>query len=422
MSSSSTPRVIIIGGGIIGAASAYHLTRRGASVTLLEREALGAGASSGNAGLIAVGHPPLPKPGVTWQAFKWMFDSTSPLYIPPRFRPDLIRWLWQFNKASKPEFFQRSMKVLAALGRAAVDSFDEILEVENVAAETNYHRGGQIEVFRTERGRDGCRAEGDELRRLGFEIEELDQSQLREREPGYQDDVLGAVVWTDSAFADPRAFTLALLRCAQRDGATVHAEQPIESIVAGQGHFTGVRLPDGSVMEADALILAAGIWTTQLARAIGINVPMQPAKGYHVELSAPPVNVKMAGVLKETFVAINPMGGGLRLAGTLEFSGLDDQVRHERLNALVEGARKYIRGIDECKRLTEWFGYRPCTADGLPVIGRAPQYENVFIGTGHAMMGFGLGPITGKMLAELVMDGTTSTPLAPALSPGRFAR
>lgn len=421
MSSSSTPRVIIIGGGIIGAASAYHLARRGVAVTLLEREALGVGASSGNAGLIAVGHPPLPKPGVTWQAFKWMFDSTSPLYIPPRFRPDLIRWLWQFNKASKPEFFHRSMQVLAPLGRAAIQSFEEILEAEGIAAETNYHRGGQIEVFKTPGARDACRTEADELRRLGFEIEELDQRQLHAREPGYLDDVLGAVVWTDSAFADPRAFTLALLRCAQRDGAIVHAEQPIESIVVGEGRFHGVRLPDGSVMEADVLILAAGIWTTQLARAIGISVPMQPAKGYHVELSAPPVNVRMAGVLKETFVAINPMGGGLRLAGTLEFSGLDDRVRHERVNALVAGARKYIRGIDECSRLTQWFGYRPCTADGLPVIGRAPQYDNVYLGTGHAMMGFGLGPITGKLLAELVLDGQTSLPLAPGLSPARFA-
>ena len=413
---------IIIGGGIVGLSCAYFLARRGTAVTVIERDAIGEGASGGNAGLIAAGHPPIPKPGVTKQAMKWMFDSTSPLYIQPRFKPDLIRWLWQFHKACKPAVFHRSMDILATLGHAAIECFDEILAQECFTTEVDYHRGGQIEAFRTQKMRDTCRAEADELRESGFEVEELDQNQLHEREPAYHDDVLGAFIWKDSAFADPRAFTIAMAKRAVKHGATIRAGEAVESITVLDGAFTGVRLTSGDVIEGNQLVLAAGIWTTPLAQSIGIHLPMQGAKGYHINLTSPPVNVRMGGVFKETFIAFNPIRDGLRLAGTLEFSGLDDRMRRERLEALVTGASKYVKGIDQTERISEWFGYRPCTADGLPVIGDAPSTSNVYVATGHAMMGFLLGPITGRLISELILDEQPSIELGEALSVGRFAR
>ena len=139
---------------------------------------------------------------------------------------------------------------------------------------------------------------------------------------------------------------------------------------------------------------------------------MQAAKGYHINLSAPAENIKMAGVLKETLVAVNPLAGGLRIAGTLEFSGINDRVMRARVEMLLAGARQYIRGLDEVERISEWHGFRPCTADGLPVIGPAPGVGNVQIATGHAMMGFALGPITGRLVSEMLLDGKPSLDLS----------
>jgi D-amino-acid dehydrogenase len=414
----SERHVIVVGGGIVGLCCAYFLARRGARVTLLEREGFDDSASAGNAGLLAVGHGPLPRPGLPARGLRMMFDRGSPLYIPPRVDADLVRWLWGFRRACDSRTYHRSMDLLAEHGWPAGACMRELIETEDIECE--YRPIGQMDVFRTSKGMRGGEAEAAMLRDYGYGAELLDGDALRRREPAYRDDVVGAAVFTDRACADPGSFIAELAERVAARGATVRAGVEVDGLRRAGGRCTGVTLADNETLEADAVVLAAGIWSTDLARAIGVRIPMQAAKGYHMNLTAPDPLPVSSAVLAERFVAVTPMAGGLRLAGTLEFTGINRRIVEQRLEALRAGARLYLRGIDETSVQTTWCGLRPCTADGLPVVGWAPGIEGLFVTTGHAMMGFTLGPLAGRVAAECVLGDEASVDIQ-ALSPGRFA-
>jgi len=402
---------IIVGGGIVGVSVAYYLAGRGHRVTLIERGELGRGASFGNAGIIAFGHPPIPRPGLVKKTLKSMLDSGSPLYIPPRFDPALFRWFWEFRRACTAEHFEACMHVLAALGREAMACFDQIMGDESMTCE--YHRDGWREVFYTPEGLAGGRHEAELLRRHGLEVEILDGPELMRREPAFVEGAAGAVQFTNSTFTDPYRFLLELADRAQDRGAVIRANTGMMDVIIRDGGFTGVRLDTGEYLEADTMVLAAGIWSTELAKRIGLNIPMQAGKGYHRDITRPTPCLKVATVLAERHVAVTPIGDVLRLAGTVEFSGINHRLVQKRLDMLTVAARKYLRGIGQAQTVSEWCGLRPCTADGLPVVGWAPGLAGVFVATGHARMGLTLGPITGRLVSECILDGRPSVNISP---------
>ncbi len=410
---------IVIGGGIVGVSTAYYLARRGHRVTLIEKGELGAGASSGNAGIIAIGHPPLPRPGLVRQVLKWMLDGTSPLYVPLRFDPALWRWLWDFRHACTEEHFCFCMNLLATLGRETRACFEQILSDESMTCE--YHRDGWREVFRTEAGLADGRHAAELLQEHDFQIEILDGDELRRREPSCRDEIVGAVQYSESSFTEPLAFLTELAEKAEGHGAVVRQKTELVEMIVEGGRFRGVRLHSGERLEADTLVLAAGIWTTRLARQLGINVPMQAGKGYHRNITRPSPCPTVASVLAESHVAVTPMGDVLRLSGTVEFSGINDRLVRRRLDMLATAARRYFTGLGQCQTISEWCGLRPCTADGLPVVGWAPGPAGEFICTGHARMGLTLGPVTGRLASECILDGRPSVDITP-LRVDRFDR
>ena len=415
----SGQHVVVVGGGIIGLSSAYHLLRRGARVTLVERDGFDNSASTGNAGFIVLGHPPLPRPGLTRQALRMLLDPANPLYVPPRFDPALFRWLWRFRAACNERQFHHAMDVLARLGHVAGEAFDWIVAEE--ALDCAYHRDGWLEVFQTQPRLDQARHEVEILQRYGYRFDEIPGERLRDEEPAFRDNVLAAIRYNDSGAADPgRCVAQLAQRLAQR-GATVRTGVAVKRIVIERGAARGVELDDGQRLDAEHVVLAAGIWSRDLARDIGVSVPMQPAKGYHVNMTMPQPAVSTSCLLAEAFVAVNPTCNGLRLAGTLEFSGINHRIMQRRLDMLATNARRFLHGLDDCQITSTWCGLRPCTADGLPVIGWAPRIERLFLATGHAMLGFGLGPGTGRLVAEAICGESTSVDLTP-LSPARHAR
>ena len=405
---------IVVGGGIVGVSTAYYLARRGHRVTLLERGDIGAGASFGNAGIIAIGHPPLPRPGLVKQVLKWMLDGGSPLYMPLRFDPALFRWFWQFRRACTEDHFRYCMDVLAGMGRETRSCFEQMLTDESMTCE--YHRDGWREVFRTEAGFAAGRREAELLQTHGFEVEILDGDELQRRDPAFKDGMAGAMQFTESAFTDPLQFLTELAERTVAHGAEIRTNTELVEVLTDDGRLTGVRLDSGERVEADTLVMAAGIWTTRMAKAIGLNVPMEAGKGYHRNITRPtrPTHcLKVATVLAEKHVAVTPMGNVLRLSGTVEFSGINDRLVPKRLDMLTTAARQYLKGLGQSQTISEWCGLRPCTADGLPVVGWAPRPAGVFIATGHARMGFTLGPITGRLAAECILDGRPSLDLTP---------
>lgn len=410
----SKDRIIIIGGGVIGACIAHSLAERGRSVVLLERGEVGRGASFGNAGLISVGHLPLPRPGLVLKSFKWMFDRTSPLLIVPRADPALIAWLVRFARSCTPEALERNMRTIAAMSLRTRALFDRYADRASGGFDFEYRSGGYMDVFRTEASFEHARADAEMVGRLGIREEAISGEEARRREPALLPGVAGAVWRSDAAFANPHRFVLGVVGMARSAGATVRTGAEVGQIVVRSGHAAGVRLLGGELIEGDTVVLAAGAWSTPLARTAGIRVPMQPAKGYHVMIEQPgPEPLNVACSLGEVFVAATPMDGALRLAGTLELSGLNETMRRERLDMMKPGAAKYINGIAGCRVLSGWCGLRPCAADGLPIIGWSPSVRGLLVATGHAMMGFWLAPITGRLVSEMICDGEPSIDCEP---------
>ena len=405
LSASRSSRVLVVGGGVIGVSCAYALALRGVDVVLLERDAIGSGASYGNAGTIACGHPPMNKPGRVTGAMKRMLDPTTPLYIAPRWDPALARWLWRFSRNCTAARLELNMRVLGPMGHTSFEQFNRLVEEEELVCD--FRAEGYYEVCRTEAGVEESRRDAALMRDRGFASEDLSGAQLRARVPALADGTLGGAFHPDAANCNPHQFVLEMAERVRRRGGDVRPGQPVEAVVTGSRASVGVRTRAGDLIEADALVLATGAYSLELTRSLGCPLPIQPGKGYHRDLeiadgSAPALNA--ACVLEETSVFCTPMSGVLRLAGTMEFSGLNHRLRQPRLEQLTTAAGRYMHGIGTTRVVSEWCGLRPCTPDGLPIIGRVPDHERVFVATGHAMSGLTLSPVTGSLIADLVLD------------------
>ena len=414
------PHAVVVGGGVIGVCCAYFLARRGARVTVLERDEIGRAASYGNAGTIAPGHTPINKPGRVKQALRSVFDPLSSLYVAPRPDPELAMWLWAFSRTCTERHLEFCMRVLGPLGHATSELFDALIEREKL--DCCYRHEGYHEIYLTERGLESAKREASFIERYGFHPETLSGDVLRQREPAINDQVLGGVFYPEAATINPHRFVLELAERARRHGATFRTGVEVVNIVFTSDKVRGVQTRDKETVEADVVVLATGAYSLPLTRKLGLRFPLQAAKGYHRDRElgeGKTPALRHACVLGEKMVFCTPMDGFLRLAGTLEFSGVNHEIRQKRLEQLTNVAKRYLNGVGDIESRSEWCGLRPCMPDGLPVMGPLSRCHGLFIATGHAMLGLTLGPVTGKLVAEYVLDGAPSIDIT-ALRPERF--
>lgn len=414
----SGPRVVVVGGGVIGLSCAYFLARGDADVVVLERDHLGAGASSGNAGTVSAGHPPLNGPGRVGAALRQMLDPTSPLYVQPRWDPALWRWLVGFARHCTASHVEHAMRIMAPLGKDALSLFDVLIAEERI--QCGYRADGYFDVCRTEKGLEAARSEAEIIRRYGYHPETLDGDELRRREPHFTVDLLGGVYYPEAATLEPARFLTGLAEAARRRGADLREGARVTSLEVAGGRVRGVRTAGGDVA-ADAVVLATGPFSKGLTRGLGTRLPVQPGKGYHRDVpigpnGAPPLRV--ACVLHESSVFCTPMDTVVRFAGTMEFSGMNDVMRPARLRQLTRAARKAFPDLGTARPASEWVGLRPMSVDGLPIVGPLGGVEGLTVATGHGMLGLTLGPVTGEIIARMVLEG--GDPRAEGLSPARF--
>ena len=414
----SRPRVVVVGGGVIGVSCAYALAKAGAQVQLLERDEIGSGASGGNAGTVSAGHPPLNRPGRLSQVLGWLLDQGSPLYVPPRWDPSLWRWLLDFARYCTDEHVEACMKVMAPLGKDALQSFDNIIEEEGI--ECGYIRKGYYEVCVTEAGLGKAQNEAAAIEAYGYHPECVTEEELRRREPEFGPELLGGVYYPEARTLDPLKFLKALAERARLWGAGISEGVSVLGISIASGRVVGVHTNEGEI-GADAVVLATGPFSAGILNEVGIHLPVQPGKGYHRDYSlgpggAPPIRV--ACVLSEASVFCTPMGDFVRFAGTMELSGLNRVMRRPRLNQLTNAALKCFPSLGSDGLRSEWCGLRPMASDGMPIIGSLQDIKGLSVATGHGMLGLTLGPVTGEMIAQDVLDA--GKPRFSKLSPSRF--
>ena len=411
-------RAVIVGAGIVGVATASYLQRDGWAVTIVDPRPPGEGASMGNAGLLATDHvTPVALPGILLRLPHMLVDREASLKIRWRYLPRLLPWLFRFLAASRPSRVREISASLAELMAPAIEAYLPL--VQAAGAGDLIRRQGLLNVFRDPRAFVALQPELALRRELGIAAEILDNNQLRERVPALHREVYRGVYYPDVAHTvDPYGLTQALVRRLVAAGGRIAQCRAVGFDFIG-GHVTAVRTDDG-VEAADIVVIAAGAWSKEIAAWLGVRVPLDTERGYHVTLADPGVDVPLPLIAGDKAMAITPMVAGLRLAGTVEFAGLDaPPVPHRHAN-LLKAARRILPEL-RAEPATTWMGFRPSMPDSLPVIGPAPRYANALLAFGHGHLGVTLAAVTGAAIADLAAGRQPAVSLA-AFRPERFSR
>jgi D-amino-acid dehydrogenase len=401
--------VIVVGGGAVGAASAYELARRGARVTVLERSATPSGCSYGNAGLICPSHAvSLASLGAIRDGLRWMRRADSPFSVSAR--PSLLPWLVRFAAAASPARSARATASLLALAKTSLESHERLA---SSGLPTGFLRCGILSVFETERMLERARRQnGDDS------VQFLEPAAARAFEPTLAAGLAGAAFYPRDAHCDPGLLVDALLDGARAHGAEIRRGIEVTALRRANGSIAALDTRDGAV-RGGTIVLAAGTWTGRLAATAGMRLPLVPAKGYHVEVDVEPLRNSIPIYMEEARVIATPLAGRLRFAGTLELGGLDLTIDPVRLEALPRAAARTLDLPAGARRTHVWCGLRPCTPDGLPLIGPVDGIDNLVLAAGHAMLGITLAPATGEMVAALV-SGEHANAVTRDFRPSRF--
>jgi D-amino-acid dehydrogenase len=396
-------RAAVVGGGAVGLACAYELARRGADVVVYERDRVGHGCSRGNTGWICPSlSAPLPAPGVMGAALRGMLRAGSPVRIRPFFGPAFLRWSWRFWRACNPEAYRSGTQATTALTRDAFELFDELREQ---GVEFELESTGMVVAALTEAGLEEYVAMVGDAQKAGYDelVETLGPEEVRELEPAVSEAVAGGLHMPAERYVRPESLSAGLAAALRRSGGEVREGEEVRSL-------------DG--LEADAVVVAAGAWSGRLLEEAGVRLPMEAAKGYSITARGPGTVPRRALYLAEAKVGCSTFGDTLRIAGVFDLTGIDETPRRRRIDTILRESAAYFADWRPEDVELEWAGLRPYPPDGLPVIGRVPGRQNLFVATGHGRMGITLAPATGKLLADVVLDGASP----PELEPFRIER
>jgi len=416
--SSSKGNVTIIGGGIIGLCSAYYLQKEGFKVTILEQGDLFDNCSSGNAGMIVPSHfVPLAAPGMISKGIKWMFDSKSPFYVKPALNSSLISWGLKFWKYANDKHVDASAQPLRDLHLLSKQLYDDLA----AQPELNFglEKKGILMLYKTKPTGEEEIHLAKKAQQLGLDVEPLNAKQTQDLEPHTALDVLGSVHYRCDAHLYPNDLVKQLVSYLKQNGAVIETNCKVTGFKTENGKITSLTTEKANY-NADLVVMTGGAWLPEIAKKAGLSIPVMPGKGYSFMVE-PEKKIIHPSLLLEARVAVTPMNGQVRFGGTMEIAPMNNKVNLNRVEGIVNSIPQYypehqvaIPAVDKI-----WYGFRPCSPDGLPYLGYSQKLNNLIIAGGHGMMGVSLAPATGKLVAELANGQNLSTSIG-MYNPERF--
>jgi glycine/D-amino acid oxidase-like deaminating enzyme len=401
--SSDSGDIVIIGAGVIGLALAHHLRKQGRGVTVVDRAEPASQCSMGNAGALSFHSvAPLAMPGVMKSALSMLRDPDGPLYLPPAYVPHAAQWLWRFVRAAGESRVREIAASLSAFFRSA--EADQRQLASEVGYAANLRSNGQLHLYRSDEqlAKDALgwalkTEHGLKLRRIGGD-------EIRAMEPDVSADYpIGLFVENDHSVTNPHGYALAIAESVARAGVTfLRADVTAIRPRAQEGWEIATA---GAPLVARDVVIAAGAWSTQLLAPLGVRVPLETQRGYHVHVPESGTRLSRTVVLTDRKVFITPMDTGLRIAGTVEFGGLAREANPRRAALLSRHAKEGLPALDLQNGSTTWMGHRPCMPDSMPVLGAASGHRGLWLAFGHGHLGLTGSATTGRLLAQAICTG-----------------
>lgn len=419
MLAASRKKIVIVGGGIIGLSTAYAALKEGASVTIVDRiSSHGDNCSIGNAGMIVPSHfIPLAAPGAFSNAIKWMMDPESPFHVQPRLSWNLMKWGLRFYLAATEKQVEQAAPLLRDLSFASRDLY---IQWSESGIDCSLAKKGLLMLCKTEHA---MTEEADVARRardLGVPAQTLSAAETSALDANVTMDILGSVYYPKDCHLDPAQLLTSLKEKIVALGGKIQTDCLVTGWKTKGPSIYALETNLGEI-EADEFVLSAGVYSDGLVRALKLQLPMQPGKGYSLTLPNPIEQPNVCSILCEARVAVTPIGNGLRFGGTMQIGELNQSIDPRRVHGILKNIPEYMPRfrVQHFDGIQPWCGLRPVSPDGLPYIGRTKSWKNLTIATGHAMMGLSLGPVTGELVNQVVHRKPTKINI-DRLSPDRY--
>ena len=396
--------VIIVGGGVIGAMSAYYLQRSGRQVTIIDQGSFAGACSQGNCGYISPSHVrPLAVPGALSSTLWTLLERNSPLKVKPSYLLKNMSWFMRFARQCNETDMNHNSAGIHTLLQASKTLYEKLVTEESIQCEWDSH--GLLFVYHTQKGFEHHAKINQILAdEYGVGAERWDRETLLQKEPTLNPDaVSGAYRHECDAQVRPETLLRGMRQVLERCGVKIIEQCTFDGFAHENGTVKGIRTSRGE-MDASAVVLAMGAWTPKHNAELGAKVPIVPGKGYSVTMPRPEQCPTYPMLFEEHRVAISPFASGLRIGSTMQFAGYDTSTDPKRLEILYNAAKLYLPTVNTKTVQQEWWGWRPMVPDGKPIIDRTPRFKNVVVAAGHGMLGLSMGTGTGRLVSELVNE------------------
>jgi D-amino-acid dehydrogenase len=410
MTEENKKTVIVVGAGIIGAAIAFELQRRGRRVILVDKGEPGQGTSFGNMASIALDFAAASGPS-TWRKMPgWLLDPEGPVWLRPAYAPRILPWFLRFLAAGRPSRLREIEDAGMSLSASTLADFRAMLSA--IGAPEMMTEEGCLAIYETEAEFAGDRGHIEMMQRYGFDHTVLSGQAIRDHEPTLSPDIAKAVLLPDNkSIRNPYHLVLKLVEAAKAAG-TTFASGEVRTVERKTGGGVTVLLSDGRRLDADDAVIAAGVPTRFIARSLGEPIPLETERGYHTQIMQPGISMRYSIIWPARAFMVTPTAGGIRVGGNVELAGLDAAPDYRRPRVLVRHAQRALPGL-RVEEASDWMGHRPSLPDTIPIISASSRLPGVWYATGHGHLGLTYSATTARLLADMIGGNKPSVDMTP---------